>query len=75
MLSFSAGQYVSEVASFHRFENGLVSNYNAVAGRHTAVPIVAFVALEFHWRLLGSSDIQRFYLLQRPRYDNLSEDP
>ena len=48
MLSFSAGQYVSEVASFHSFENGLVSNYNAVAGRHTAVPIVVFVASDFH---------------------------
>ena len=56
MLSFSAGQYVSELASFHSFENGLDSNYNAVVGRHTAVPIVAFVALEFHWRLLENSN-------------------
>ena len=44
MLSSSAGQYVSELASFHSFENGLGSNYSAVVGRHTAVPIVVFVA-------------------------------
>ena len=59
MLSSSAGQYVSDLASFHSFENGLDSNYNAVARRYSAVPIVVFVALEFHWRLLENSDIQR----------------